>query len=72
MLRIALPALLLLLSGCASVLQSSDRNVLIEHGAGDTKSAVLLADEHCQKSGKRARLDQMNCPWGCVSQFRCE
>lgn len=60
------------LVGCASVLSSSDKNVLVEHGAADASGAVALAERECQKHGKRAMLDQMRCPYGCVSQFRCE
>lgn len=63
---------LITLAGCASVIQSTDRNVIVKHGYADAASAIPLADAECSKHGKRARLDQMNCPYTCLSQFRCE
>lgn len=69
---IALACSVGLIAGCASVVQATDRNVIVKHGLSSGVDAVRLADAECQKHGKRAKLDVMNCPYACLSQFRCE
>lgn len=44
---------------------------MIEHGTGDAKAAVAMAQAECAKNGKTVFLDTMVCPFRCVSQFRC-
>lgn len=58
-------------AGCATAVHSDGKTVIIEHGTGDAKSAITMAQAECAKVGKTVFLDGMACPARCVSQFRC-
>ena len=52
----------LLLTGCASVVSSSDRTVVIQAGAAMSAKAQELADVECNKRNLHARLSMKPSP----------
>ena len=59
------------LAGCATTVHSDGKTVMIDHGTGDAKAAIAMAQAECAKVGKTVFLDGMACPARCVSQFKC-
>ena len=60
-------------SGCVSTLHDDGKTVLIEHSRGsrDISNAVVQAQQACEKVGKTADYQGMDCPMRCISKFRC-
>ncbi len=59
------------LGGCASVVHSDGRTVLIEHGTGASKQAIEQARAECARYGKSIEFLDMRCPGQCISNFAC-
>lgn len=68
--------LAILLTGCASatVVQSTNKGVVLRHGNSQPgmDAAFAKAAEECGRYGKTAFMDAQTCRGQCNTQFRCE
>ena len=49
----------------------SGNNLSTEHGTARTESAFTGALEYCESIGMNIELVRTDCPWRCMSTYKC-